>query len=188
MIHVSKGRTARAASGNDHQRFGRSGPPHPIPSGTGGVLRRGCPQTPPPPPARGMVARLLFGINRGRRPACRRRSASAPDRARQGSSRHVHGRWRPWSGAFPDRPGDRGSSGRNRSVIGERIEGGLFRTAATFGHVELHDRATERHVLDDLVHRGLVVHRVDAVGIDADIELDSTSSRSASETRPVKVM
>ncbi len=54
-------------------------------------------------------------------------------------------------------------------VVGLGVERGVERGVAALGHVELHDGFREGHVFLNLVHRGLVVHRVHAVGVHADI-------------------
>ena len=56
-----------------------------------------------------------------------------------------------------------------RLVVGRRVQCGLPGGHPRLLQVEGDDRAGHRHVLHDLVHRGLVVHLVDGVGIDADV-------------------
>jgi hypothetical protein len=59
--------------------------------------------------------------------------------------------------------------GQVPGIVRRRIKGSFAGRHSTFGEVELDDRFSERHIFQDLVHRRLVVHRVDPVGVHANV-------------------
>ena len=131
--------------------------------------------------------RCHCGVSFEHRPDTRQQ-ASAPGSPDVQLPLHSHTAvGRPSLPAWPDRKPTRRSCPPGPPVVWLCVERGVLRREAALDHVELHDRFAERHILHDLVHGRLVVHRVDPVGIDADVRGGQHFEQLRVGTRPVKV-
>ena len=135
-----------------------------------------------------------------------RRPASAPAQLGEGAvvgreqhaARNAPRRARPRPGRGRSRPSAPGALGvveERGDLLGEvervvlrGVERGLAGRGAALVQVELHDRLLQRHVLEDLVHRGDVVHRGRRVGAHADVGgVEPGGAGRRRTARPVKV-